>query len=889
MDLSGESSAGEEEIHDEDDVPFEEEADDGEDLMGEGFEADYQVDPRLDTYETGDGMIDDRRIKPMSRDQLQAAERAMRQRDQGGGRRGGLNLEEEEDDMEEDEEFHSKKRKRRREKERWEDEEAPDGDDEDFDLTHEDEPTVIDERLERKISAAFRRFLQTFRLPNSDKNKRPFYLQRLDQLTRDADSQLSLVVNVNDHMTYEGEENEFGFILQLPAWLTEHPRSILAILDRSLAELMKKMYNNFFDQNPDVEVKVRVENLSLSDSLRGLRTAMIGKLVQVTGVVTRRTGVHPQLRRVVMACVKCSAQTDPIDTYNSDEPIRPGKCATCQQPGPFILDKELTVFRNFQRVTIQETPGSMPPGRVPRSKEAILTGDLVDSVKPGDEVELIGIYANVRDALLNAKSGFPIFSTFIEANCIRRMNESRLASLTDDDVDTIRALSKEKNIRERILKSIAPSIYGEKHMKTAIAYSMFGGVPKLSSGGHRIRGDINVLLLGDPGVAKSQILKYVEKTFYRTVFATGKGASAVGLTASVRRDPLTGEWTLEGGALVLADNGMCLIDEFDKMGDKDRTSIHEAMEQQSISVSKAGIVTSLQARCAVIAAANPIHGRYNSSVTFAENTDLGDPILSRFDCLAVVRDEVDPIKDERLAEFVCCSHMRSHPEQPNESAIPRYVKMEAVAEQEIKPLEQKLLQKYILFAREHCKPKATSINSDKLAKFYSEVREEAQHAGGIQMTVRHVESMLRMAEANARIELRDIVMEKDIDFAIASMLESFVQSQKHQVAERMMRKFSKYVRSVSDHNELLVYLLQKLFSRAVTIQQQMHRQKAHVSHNDADDFDFASVFIQSREFEQAASQRGLHDTDPFFKSAEFISKFMLTDNGRKIQERPMDE
>lgn len=190
---------------------------------------------------------------------------------------------------------------------------------------------------------------------------------------------------------------------------------------------------------------------------------------------------------------------------------------------------------------------------------------------------------------------------------------------------------------------------------------MFGGVFKNPQGKHRLRGDINVLLLGDPGTAKSQFLKYVEKTSQRAVFTTGQGASAVGLTAAVHKDTVTREWTLEGGALVMADKGVCLIDEFDKMNDKDRTSIHEAMEQQSISISKAGIVATLHARCAVIAAANPISGRYNAQLAFSQNVELTEPILSRFDVLCVVRDTADPIVDSLLAKFVVDSHMRSHP------------------------------------------------------------------------------------------------------------------------------------------------------------------------------------------------------------------------------------
>lgn len=277
---------------------------------------------------------------------------------------------------------------------------------------------------------------------------------------------------------------------------------------------------------------------------------------------------------------------------------------------------------------------------------------------------MTGIYRNNFDASLNSKNGFPVFSTILEANYIlKRSSSPSLSSLlTEQEERAIRQLSRDPRITKRIIKSIAPSIFGHEDIKTALALSLFGGVPKNIGGKHNIRGDINVLMLGDPGTAKSQFLKYTEKTAMRAVYTTGQGASAVGLTASVRKDPVTREWTLEGGALVLADKGVCLIDEFDKMNDSDRTSIHEAMEQQTISISKAGIITTLQARCAVIAAANPTRGRYNSALGFNQNVELTEPILSRFDILCVVRDEVDPVKDELLARFVVGSHLRSHPQ-----------------------------------------------------------------------------------------------------------------------------------------------------------------------------------------------------------------------------------
>lgn len=303
-----------------------------------------------------------------------------------------------------------------------------------------------------------------------------------------------------------------------------------------------------------------------------------------------------------------------------------------------------------------------------------MLNDLVDAAWPGDEVEITGIYISKFDYNMNAQHGFPIFSTYIEANNIKRLHDIDSTELTEDEVSTIwemswKGISANGDIATDIINSIAPGIYGHKYIKTAIALAMFGGESKDIAGKHKVRGDINVLLLGDPGVAKSQFLKYVETTFHRCVYTTGKGASAVGLTAGVHKDPLTGEWTLEGGALVLADKGICLIDEFDKMNDYDRTSIHEAMEQQSISISKAGIVTSLQARCSVIAAANPVFGRYDPSRNFKDNVELTDPILSWFDILSVIRDEVNESTDKALAFFVINNHIKAHPEAANQEFL----------------------------------------------------------------------------------------------------------------------------------------------------------------------------------------------------------------------------
>ena len=435
--------------------------------------------------------------------------------------------------------------------------------------------------------------------------------------------------------------------------------------------------------------------------------------------------------------------------------------------------------------------------------------------------EVTGIYRNNFDASLNTKNGFPVFSTVLEANHINKKEDLFAAvRLTEEDEKMIRSMAKDERISKRIIKSIAPSIYGHDDIKTAIALSLFGGVPKDINRKHRIRGDINCLLLGDPGTAKSQFLKYVEKTANRAVFTTGQGASAVGLTASVRKDPITREWTLEGGALVLADKGHCLIDEFDKMNDADRTSIHEAMEQQSISISKAGIVTSLQARCAIIAAANPIRGRYNPTIPFQQNVELTEPILSRFDVLCVVKDAADPVQDEMLAKFVVGSHLRSHPQFAPEvdevhvstsvdadvsartasthhsAAYSRYPRIAVPLGSNLVPglladtpqiIPQDLLRKYIMYAKEHITPKLQQLDQDKLARLYADLRRESLATGSFPITVRHLESMIRMSEASAKMNLRDYVRADDIDLAIQVTVGSFVNAQKMSIKKTLER------------------------------------------------------------------------------------------------------
>lgn len=524
----------------------------------------------------------------------------------------------------------------------------------------------------------------------------------------------------------------------LAYYLANAPAEIIKLFDEVSMDVVLLHYPDY--ERIHSEIHVRIFDLPVHYTLRQLRQVNLNCLIRVSGVVTRRSGVFPQLKYVKFDCTKCGITLGPFQQESNVE-VKITYCQSCQSRGPFTLNSEKTVYRNYQKLTLQESPGTVPAGRLPRQREVILLWDLIDKAKPGEEIEVTGIYRNNYDAQLNNRNGFPVFATILEANNVVKAHD-QLAGfrMTEEDEQEIRRLSRDPNIIDKVVNSIAPSIYGHTDIKTAVALSLFGGVAKTARGQLHVRGDINVLLLGDPGTAKSQVLKYVEKTAHRAVFATGQGASAVGLTASVRRDPMTSEWTLEGGALVLADRGTCLIDEFDKMNDQDRTSIHEAMEQQTISISKAGIVTTLQARCGIIAAANPIGGRYNSTIPFSANVELTEPILSRFDVLCVVRDTVEPAEDERLAKFIVGSHSRSHPlSQPNHDAME--VEHES-GQAETQPhvtkqgeIPQELLRKYILYARERCTPRLYHVDEDKISRLFADMRRESLSTGAYPITV----------------------------------------------------------------------------------------------------------------------------------------------------------
>uniref|UniRef100_A0A0R3S3G0 DNA replication licensing factor MCM2 n=1 Tax=Elaeophora elaphi TaxID=1147741 RepID=A0A0R3S3G0_9BILA len=837
--------AEEEEIQDEEE---------GENLFGDDMERDYRPQPELDVYSQS-GMDDASEYTELSEGARRAAEREMDERDNLLDEDALLY---EQDDADVGRHIHRYFRKHgtdNNEMEVEEEEEIPIDILENF-RGRSTREHVSDEAVGREIVRRFKSFVRGYRNPKTKKLK---YLEAIKLMV--AENRESLEIDYEDLASENGEQNICYF-------LPEAPSRYITYFDCS-DDMMQGI--NFFRITFLSEfcnnLKIRIRGLPVEEDIRMLRQLHLNMLIRTSGVVTVTTGMLPRLSVVKFDCGVCGYLLGPFVQHH-DEEVKPTMCPSCQSRGPFELNMENTIYHNYQRITIQESPNSVAAGRLPRSKDVVLTADLCDACKPGDEVELTGIYTNNYDGSMNSKQGFPVFNTVIYANYISKKDKIASESLTDEDIQIIRQLSKDPQIAERIFSSIAPSIYGHDDIKRAIALALFRGEQKNPGEKHSIRGDINVLLCGDPGTAKSQFLRYAAHAAPRAVLTTGQGASAVGLTAYVQRHPITREWTLEAGAMVLADRGVCLIDEFDKMNDQDRTSIHEAMEQQSISISKAGIVTSLHARCTVIAAANPIGGRYDPSRTFAENVDLTEPILSRFDVLCVVRDMVDPVEDERLANFVVDSHRKHH---PNTKEFQEKEKSRNSQQTSVKLIPQTMLRKYLMYARENIHPKLEQLPQDKISKFFAEIRKESLATGSVAVTVRHVESLIRLAEAHAKMHLRSYVCNEDVDVAVRVILESFINTQKASVMRQMRKNFDRYIFVNRDHNELLLYLLKQL------VRDQLHYERARHKATT-----LSTIGIPESDFIEKAQQVRIENVKNFYRSQHFRTNNFVYDSKRKL-------
>jgi len=500
------------------------------------------------------------------------------------------------------------------------------------------------------------------------------------------------------------------------------------------------------------KVSVQFKNLPVTTLLRQLGSDNIGKLVIVEGIVVRATPARPMVTRAAFKCKRCGEisyrdQTSPFlrAPFNCDNPV-------CKRNGPFDFVQEESTFIDSQDLRIQERPENLPPGQLPRWVNTKLTEkDLVDVARPGDSVSVVGV---VRAAapVLPRVGKLRVFRLHLDANFIDVLSKEHEAILTSPEEEKqILELARDPWIHRKVIRSIAPSIYGYEHVKEAVMYLLFGGVPKQFPD-IKIRGEMNVLLIGDPGTAKSQLLQYVARIAPRGLYTSGRGTTAAGLTAAVLREK-QGGMTLEAGALVLADKGVACIDEMDKMRPEDRVAIHEAMEQHTVSVAKGGIVATLNARTAVLAAGNPSLGRYEPYRTVAENISLPVTLLSRFDLIFVLRDVPEKELDTTMSEHILSLHRTGAvPVEP--------------------PISPDLLRKYISYGR-NFKPVLSKEALERLRDFYLEMRSASEAEGTpIAITARQLESMVRLAEARARVAFRKEVLAEDAEAAITIMKRS---------------------------------------------------------------------------------------------------------------------
>lgn len=437
---------------------------------------------------------------------------------------------------------------------------------------------------------------------------------------------------------------------------------------------------------------------------------------------------------------------------------------------PYFVVHEKSQFIDQQVLKLQEAPDDVPVGELPRHILVSADRYLANRVVPGSRCTVMGVFSIYNSQKNSKNSGaVAIRNPYLRAvgiqTDISHNQGGATMQFTEEEEQEFLEMSRRPDLYELFSSCIAPSIFGNADIKKAITCLLMGGSKKILPDGMRLRGDINVLLLGDPGTAKSQLLKFVEKCSPIAIYTSGKGSSAAGLTASVQRDTSTREFYLEGGAMVLADGGAVCIDEFDKMRDEDRVAIHEAMEQQTISIAKAGITTILNARTSVLAAANPIFGRYDDLKTPGENIDFQTTILSRFDLIFIVRDTHDRNRDETIAKHVMNLHMNGQANNNPEAA-----------QSEI-PVEK--MKRYISYAKSRCAPRLSPEAAEKLSSHFVSIRRQVARAeadanqrSSIPITVRQLESLVRISESLAKLELAPIATEKHVDEAIRLFLGS---------------------------------------------------------------------------------------------------------------------
>nr|CAD2164539.1 unnamed protein product [Meloidogyne enterolobii] len=627
-----------------------------------------------------------------------------------------------------------------------------------------------DENRMREIIQEYLNFLD-------DSGEERVYINRIEDMIRDETARL--IVDINDVRLKMKERANL--------LLTSFVDEIIAF-EHALKEIVSKLDPDYAKEK-DFCIGFEGSFADRHLNPRTLKSSFLGNLVCCEGIVTRCSLVRPKIVKSSHFCPATKKIMEKKYTdFTSYEAIPTSNAYPKEDENKNPLETEFgkCVYKDHQIFSMQELPESAPPGSLPRNIDIIADEDLADRCKPGDRIQVIGLFRVLPNKQAGMSTGN--FRSVLIANNVQLMSKDLLLNFEPEDIKQIRKMSRHKDIFELLARSLAPSIYGHDEVKKAVLCLLLGGCEKILENGTRLRGDINILLIGDPSVAKSQILRYVIHAAPRVVATTGRGSSGVGLTAAVLHDPDTGERKLEAGAMVLADRGIVCIDEFDKMTDIDRTTIHEVMEQGRISISKAGIQAKLNARCSVLAAANPVFGRYNLYKNPMENIGMQDSLLSRFDLIFVMLDEHDVERDRMLAESVLKLHRYRAQGESDGAVQPMGTTLEnrttfntdgssenskeiyeknrewTAMEEREKILSTHFIRKYIYMAKE-LKPVLSEEASTFISERYTELRSADMGRTDMErtmpVTARQLETLIRLSTAIAKSRLAKIIELKD--------------------------------------------------------------------------------------------------------------------------------
>jgi replicative DNA helicase Mcm len=557
--------------------------------------------------------------------------------------------------------------------------------------------------------------------------------------------------------------------------LLERPEELLATGVAAMRELIPAA-------GAETEgLRLRVTGLPATSKklIRGIRETELNHLIAIDGIVRKATEVRPQIKDAVFACMACGAQIHELQEDGAMVFREPVECPTaqggCGKPANrtrFRLLPERSTYIDSQRIEVQENPETLKGGAHPQGLPVLLTEDMTGRVIPGNRVIANGVLKSLQRST-QTKTGVIRSTTFdlmLLGNSLEfKQQEYDEIQITEAEEQLILSFKGDPTIVDKIVLSLAPTIKGMEEEKQAIALQLFGGVEKKHADGIRVRGDIHVLLVGDPGTAKSQLLRYVADVAPRGIYTSGKGATAAGLTAAAVKDDFAGgRWMLEAGMLVLADGGIAIVDELDKMTPEDRSAMHEVLEQQTVSIAKAGITATLNARCPVLAAANPKWGRFTADRPIAEQIDLPPTLLSRFDVIYSIQDRPEEVRDRYLASRILLSHQEGEARE----AVMGY---EPGSKGEGAPFSPDFLRKYISYARRTVRPVLSNDALQVLEDYYVRVRKQGEAPGSpVPITARQLEALVRLSEAAARARLSPIVSVEDAERA-TKLVESFLE------------------------------------------------------------------------------------------------------------------